>query len=216
MRLSQKWIDRHAAMADPPRPKKYVRYAAESAFFPITEKDPPLPDGTFSVIYADPPWRYDHGDVVEGGVEEKYPTMALEDICAFGAKLKPHIADHSILFLWATVARLPDSLHVMEAWGFRYLTNMIWDKKQLGGIGYYLMGRHELLLIGKHGNPPPPLPKDRPESIFVEQKRGHSRKPLVAYDLIERMYPHGKYLELYSRNERPGWTMWGTGSGLDR
>ena len=44
-----------------------------------------LPDKTYSVIYADPPWPYRQcgtGPKSRGNAVQHYHTMAVEDICA--------------------------------------------------------------------------------------------------------------------------------------
>lgn len=43
-----------------------------------------LPDKTYSIIYADPPWSYRQcgtGPKSRGNAEQHYHTMAVEDIC---------------------------------------------------------------------------------------------------------------------------------------
>ena len=53
----------------------------------------------YSIIYADPPWRYEQSKV-QGSAEKHYPTMSIEQLCALPVK---EIADKDcILFLWAT------------------------------------------------------------------------------------------------------------------
>ena len=55
------------------------------------------------------------------------------------------------------------------------------------------------------------LPKEKPPSVLFAPRREHSRKPDETYELIERMYPGLRYLEIFARptGERPGWTFWG-------
>jgi N6-adenosine-specific RNA methylase IME4 len=48
----------------------------------------------YQVIYADPPWRYRVTISKSRRVENHYPTMTVEDICA----LRLPCADDSILF----------------------------------------------------------------------------------------------------------------------
>jgi N6-adenosine-specific RNA methylase IME4 len=113
-----------------------------------------------------------------------------------------------VLFLWATNPLLPEALKVMRAWGFTYKTNMAWVKDKARGKGWWLKSKHELLLIGVRKETPQPA--IRPPSAF-EADRGpvHSRKPEKTYDIIEAMYPGSTKIELFSRNERAGWRMWG-------
>jgi N6-adenosine-specific RNA methylase IME4 len=58
---------------------------------------------------------------------------------------------------------------------------------------------------------PAPLEENRPPSVIHAPVREHSRKPDEVYEIIEKMYPNRKYLELFARPEekRKGWTYWG-------
>ena len=134
--------------------------------------------------------------------------MTAEEI----AGLEPPAAPDSVLFLWATNPKLADALAVMQAWGFEYRTNMAWVKDRIG-MGYYVRGQHELLLIGKRGGLPVPDTANRPASVVNAPVGGHSAKPTVFYDLIERMYGGLPMAELFARVERPGWHRWGHGAG---
>lgn len=164
----------------------------------------PFPTGRYQVIYADPPWQYDNSGFDESA-ESQYPTMSTDDICA--QPIDSLTTDEGVLFLWATNPLLPDALKVMKTWGFDYKTNMAWVKDKARGKAWWLKSKHELLLIGVRKNTPQPA--TTPPSAF-EADRGpiHSRKPAEAYEIIESMYP-GSKIELFSRNEREGWTMWG-------
>ena len=55
----------------------------------------------------------------------------------------------------------------------------------------------------------PPAEGCRPDSVIEAPRREHSRKPDEVYELIERMYPRASKVELFARNERPGWSAWG-------
>lgn len=96
----------------------------------------------YEVIYADPPWRYDFSKSNSREIENQYPTMSVDEICS----LKVPTADNAVLYLWATAPKLLEALRVMDAWGFEYKTNAVWDK-QIIGMGYWFRGQHELLLV---------------------------------------------------------------------
>jgi N6-adenosine-specific RNA methylase IME4 len=172
---------------------------------PEASPAPPLPDGKFSLIYADPPWKtdFERGDTRD--VEKHYPTMTLEEIGA----LDIPAADHCVLFLWATSPLLPQCLDVIKRWGFTYKTSMVWVKGGAPGMGYYSRINHELLLIATKGTPGVPPPDDRPSSVVTADKGRHSEKPAVFHEIIERMYPSAKRLELFARSPRAGWAAWG-------
>jgi len=167
---------------------------------------PPLPDGVHDVIYADPPWKYYWGGSTRGKADVHYPTMTTEEIAAL--PVKPCIADDAALFLWATNPILEDALTVMESWGFDYKTNIAWVKEKMG-TGFYVRSQHELLLIGIRGHIGVPADEDRLPSVIHAPAERHSEKPKEVYVRIERMYPKRRYLELFARETRPGWTSWG-------
>ena len=159
------------------------------------------PEGKYPVIYADPAWQ--SGD---RAVENHYRTMPIEDICAL--PVAEIAADDAVLYLWATSPMLPEALQVIEAWGFSYLTNMVWVKDKIGR-GHWARNRHELLLIAKRGNFSPPAPADRPDSVILFPRGRHSAKPHQFYEIIERNHPGLPKVELFCRTPRKGWTVWG-------
>jgi N6-adenosine-specific RNA methylase IME4 len=163
----------------------------------------PLPEGLYNVIYADPPWQYDVNFLL-ASPDSHYSTMKTEEIC----KMEIPSADDALLFLWATNPLLKDALRVMESWGFSYKTNIVWVKDRIG-LGFYVRGQHELLLIGTKGQISPPEESSRVSSVLVSPSNGHSVKPEAVYHIIEQMYPNAKYLELFARQRRQGWEAWG-------
>jgi len=167
--------------------------------------DPPT--GRYSILLADPPWRYDYSETTTRKVENQYPTMELEAIKALPVVAEIRGQD-AVLFLWTTSPKLPEGLAVMEAWGFTYRTCMVWVKDKIG-MGYYARQRHELLLIGSTGKLPVPEASDRPDSVIEAPRGRHSEKPGVVYELIDRMYPGRRKVELFARAERKGWSRWG-------
>jgi N6-adenosine-specific RNA methylase IME4/ParB-like chromosome segregation protein Spo0J len=189
--------------------KAEIRHAERIAkLVAISNNNAPLAvDRRYAVIYADPPWEREPGTSSPNReIENHYPTMPIEEICALS------VADlatpDAVLFLWATSPLLPQALEVMRAWGFEYKTGMVWVKDSFG-TGYWVRSRHEFLLIGKRGDMPHPAPAARPDSVIEAPRREHSRKPDEAYELIERMYPELPKIELFARQARPGWAAWG-------
>jgi len=167
-------------------------------------KTPPLPDDQFNVIYADPPWKYGFTMTYSRDITNHYPVMELEEI----KNLKIPSAKDSILLLWTTVTKLEESIEVLNAWGFTYKTHMIWVKDKIG-MGYWFRGKHELLLLGIKGNFKTPDSSVLKPSVLEAPRKEHSAKPHEVYEIIESYFPNGKYLELFSRNKRDNWVMWG-------
>jgi N6-adenosine-specific RNA methylase IME4 len=159
------------------------------------------------ILYADPPWRYEHVKTESRAIENQYPTLSLEEICAL--PVAAAATSDAVLFLWATSPKLAEAFQALDAWGFTYRTCMVWAKNKIG-MGYYARQQHELLLIATKGEPPVPLPENRPSSVVHAERGEHSKKPEIFYDLIERMYPEFEKNELFLRGPaRKGWRGWG-------
>ena len=183
----------------------------------------PLPEtvGGFSTVLADPPWRFANrtGKVApEHRRLDRYSTMSIDAIKAL--KVKEILAPKAHLYLWVPNALLPDGLEVMAAWGFRYVSNIVWAKRRKDGgpdgrgVGFYFRNVTELLLFGVHGSMRTLAPGRSQVNMMETRKREHSRKPDEQYDLIESCSP-GAYLEMFARHKRPGWTVWGDESADD-
>lgn len=163
----------------------------------------------YAVIYADPPWQYNSGDQhsteeQETTLGDHYPSMSLADLCKLPqAKLA---ATDCVLFLWCTSPTLEEALQLVNAWGFKYKASMIWDKVA-HNVGHYVSVRHELLLICTKGQTPK-VPK-LVDSVYVEERTQHSRKPAYFRQLIDELYPVGKRIEFFARETVENWTAWG-------
>ena len=100
-----------------------------------------------------------------------------------------------------------EAFDVMKAWGFTYRTTITWVKTNGFGTGNYFRGTTEHLLFGTKGKAPT-LVNDQPTHILADRPPGHSVKPEVVYDIIERCSP-GPYIRLFARTQRPEWSSWG-------
>lgn len=160
----------------------------------------------YSVILADPPWRYDFSKSDNREIENHYPTMDVEEIC--NLNISEIANDDCVLFLWATNPKLVEALQVINAWNFTYKTNMVWVKDKIG-MGYYARQQHELLLIATKGRLPMSDPKDRVSSVIEAPREEHSKKPEIVYDVIEKLYPEYAKIELFARSKHKNWAVWG-------
>lgn len=175
----------------------------------MANPSPDLPAQRYPVIYADPPWRYEFAESESRAIENQYPTMSLDEIRALDVARMS--TEHAILFMWATSPKLAEAMSVIEAWGFTYRSSAVWVKPQLG-MGYYFRQQHELLLVATRGDMPAPAPADRPRSVVTADRTEHSEKPAEFADAIERMYPTLPRIELFCRDPREGWAVWGNQS----
>jgi N6-adenosine-specific RNA methylase IME4 len=174
------------------------------------------PFGTrFSTVLVDPPWRFANrtGKVApEHQRLRRYPTMALDEICALPVADLAEPKSH--LYLWCPNALLPDGLTVMKAWGFAYKTHLVWLKVRKDGgpdgrgVGFYFRNVTEVLLFGVRGRLRTLAPGRRQVNLLATRKQEHSRKPDEAYPLIEACSPAPR-VELFARSPREGWSSWG-------
>ena len=171
----------------------------------------------FQTIMIDPPWPERGGGKIKRGADKHYDTMKVREILPVILTC-PHWqqrAVHSHLYLWATSNYLRDALWLMDALNYTYKTHFVWvkrkDNKIQKGLGQYFRGSHELCLLGTQGKKPTaPRTENKTLSSVLEAVRTpkHSQKPASSYWLIEQR-SFGPYLELFGREERKGWTVWG-------
>lgn len=169
------------------------------------------PFGGFGLIMADPPWKTEMRS--EAGLkkspEAHYPTMPVEEIAAMPVEILA--APDCLLWLWTRGAQLKNGMRVLEAWGFDLKTMGWWSKlttrgNQCFGTGYLLRNAGEPYLIGTRGAPK--TTKGVRDTIH-DVRRENSRKPEKAYREAERLMPKARRLDLFSRQRRDGWTVWG-------
>ena len=172
----------------------------------------------YGVIYADPPWQFQNrtGKMApEHKRLMRYETMTLDDLKAL--PVQEIAGDKCHLYLWVPNALLPSGLAVMDAWGFEYKGNIVWEKIRKDGqpdgrgVGFYFRNVTELLLFGikKKSAPNRTLDPARSQvNLIRSMKREHSRKPDEIVPIIERC-SSGPRIELFARGDRDGWDMWG-------
>lgn len=167
----------------------------------------------YNTIYADPPWQFQNrtGKVApENKKLMRYETMTLSDIKAL--PVADITAEKAQLYLWVPNALLPLGLEVMEAWGFEYKSNIVWEKVRKDGapdgrgVGFYFRNVTELVLFGiKKGSAPNRTlaPARSQVNLLRTMKREHSRKPDELVPIIEAC-SQAPRIELFARGTRPG------------
>ena len=170
------------------------------------------PNDKYSMILADPPWRYDFEthDPAFGGTN--YRTMNIEDIKAL--PVSEIAADDCLLFLWAVMPKLPEAFDVIKSWGFRYTTcAFAWVKQNKSGNGIYSgLGswtnqNSELCLLAKKGTPG--RVAKNVKQILLSPIGKHSEKPGEVRDRIVALAGDLPRIELFSREIVDGWDRMG-------
>jgi len=157
--------------------------------------------GKFDIVLADPPWDI-HMDL-------PYGTMKDDEM----KNLKINILqDEGLIFLWVTGRAMELGRECLEAWGYKKAQELIWVKTnqlqriiRTGRTGHWLNHSKEHCLIGIKGNPK--FNRFLDCDILVSEVRETSRKPDELYELIERMHPGGRKIEIFARphNRRHNW-----------
>lgn len=163
--------------------------------------------GKYRVIYADPPWTYGNSGLQNyGHASFHYPTLTIDELCAM--PVADISEDNAVLFLWVTSPLLEECFTVINSWGFRYKASFVWDKVR-HNMGHYNSVRHEFLLVCTKGSCTPDV-KELFDSVqSIERTDTHSEKPREFRAIIEKLYPHGKRIELFARTTSEGWHSWG-------
>ncbi len=190
----------------------------------LAELYPPLPNERFDIIYADPPWDYngklqfDRSSKSKENIDFsrnifissacfKYPTLKLDELKKLC--VQQIASDDSLLFLWATNPHLDQAIELGKAWGFEYRTvGFVWNK-MVHNPGKYNLSYCELCLLFKRGRIPTPRGARNIKQLVSVPRGEHSEKPIEIARNIELMFPHHRRIELFAREKRMGWAVWG-------
>lgn len=171
---------------------------------------------TYGLIYADPPWKQSKGgkkSVRENssGKPLDYPTCSLDEIKEHLRLATESTTENSILFLWTIDKYLFEAQQIAESLGYKLHARMIWDKVTGIPAAFTVRYGHEYLLYMYKGKLTPVAKDERGKihTVFRERVTKHSKKPDIAYEIIERLYPNLKKLEMYARETRDGWDSFG-------
>ena len=212
------------AYLNPTDQKKWLQKATEgnwtlremkSAIRENKQKNIPLPEGKYEIIYSDPAWEYPSeqhakaGEPTTGGSETHYNrVMSDEKLCQL--KIQDIAADNCLLFMWTTGPKMESAIEVGNAWGFQYSTvGFVWYK-ELPNPGTYTMSECEYCLIFRKGNIPQPRGDRNIRQFLSERRTEHSKKPTEIRKRIELMFPSQKKIELFARGKAlKNWDFWG-------
>jgi N6-adenosine-specific RNA methylase IME4 len=174
-------------------------------------------------ILADPAWPFKTWSAKGQGrsASRHYRIEEIEAIKAL--PVAAYAARDCWLFLWCPCPHTPWLIGVVEAWGFDFSgLGFGWAKTTKRavitplsvtaapgakspwhmGLGHTTRKNVELCWLGRRGNPPR-LNKGV-HGLIVAPVREHSRKPDEVYGRIQS-YCAGPYLELFARQQYPGW-----------
>lgn len=176
-------------------------------------------DKKYSIIYADPPWAYNHKGTKNkkrGHADQHYGVMTDAEISALPVKnIK---TDDAFCFIWATFPRIHSAIHVMEVWGFKYTTAaFVWVKKNkknntnFWGMGKYTRANAEVCLLGisEKTKCMSQIKNHGIHQIIEAPIEEHSKKPDIVREKIIQLLGDLPKVELFARQKTEGWDVWG-------
>ena len=173
-------------------------------------------DRQYDLILSDPPWNQSRGGRKDvrpnsSGTELDYQTMELSGIQEHMKQATSLCSKDAVLFLWTIEKYLFEAPDIAESCGWKLHARMIWNKVTGIPAAFTVRYGHEYLLYMYNGKLTPVATEERGKihTVFTEKVQRHSQKPEVSYEIIDRLYPNLKKLELYARRERNGYDSWG-------
>jgi len=178
----------------------------------------------YRTIVDDPPWPDSTAvdghfvipkplvDIGTRGVEIMgYTPMSMGDLKCLPIVSMAETDAH--LYLWTTNAFMEEAHQLARAWGFKPKTILTWGKVHQNDhlrasmkTGFYYRGATEHALFCVRGSLR--LNGTWPTLFLWPRVGKHSQKPDAFYDLVEQASP-GPYVELFARQHRLGWDVWG-------
>jgi N6-adenosine-specific RNA methylase IME4 len=184
----------------------------------------PLPtiDGGFACVHADVPSRFKSNSISRPG-RNAMRHYGCHPMAAFATlPVRDVVAANALLWFWTTGPLISIGAHipVIKAWGFEPTAmGFTWAKLNKNasfpilserdfffGGGLTTRKNCEFVVLCRRGSPKQ-LAKDVRE-LIVSPVRESGRKPDETYRRIER-YCAGPRLDLFGRESRKGWTVWG-------
>lgn len=191
----------------------------------------------YKTVAMDPPWKFLARSQKTGigrSAERHYHCMDMADIKAL--PIHELLAPNASVLIWITDPMLFQGMDLLADWNLKFATVAYYWAKTTGegsdkdafGMGFWTRANPEQVwgafdtddeeedtqvIMFKKGNP-----KRRARNVrrlIVAPVREHSRKPDEFFERTERLLD-GPYLELFSREDRPGWTTWGNEVGKFR
>lgn len=172
--------------------------------------------GHYGLILCDDPWRFEN---YSAAGEAKNPVAHYDcmDMDALRAlPVRSLAAPDAVLVMWGIWPMAAEAVDLMRHRGFTPKTGGAWGKqsktgdKIAFGTGYIYRSASEFWLLGTIGNPP--VLSHSIRNLILAPIREHSRKPDQMHSDLMALYP-GPYCELFARQAREGWDVWGNDVG---
>ncbi|KAJ3103705.1 hypothetical protein HK100_004158, partial [Physocladia obscura] len=159
----------------------------------------------FDVIMMDPPWQL-ASNAPSRGVAISYSQLTDASIESMPIEI---LQKNGYIFIWVINTKYVKAFEMLEKWGYTYCDDVTWVKRTVNrrmakGHGYYLQHAKETCVVGYKGDVVFPSTDFHDgggvgSDVIYSERRGQSQKPTEMYELIEKLVPNGKYLEIFGR-----------------
>lgn len=176
-------------------------------------------EGLYRVLMVDCPWKYNDRPPSGSGAGQHYDGMSIDELCAM--PVAAHCTPNAAMGFWVPApflyddhdgAGVPGPYRIIRAWDFTPKAQIIWDKVD-HNYGHYVSVRHEIFIICTRGSCTPDRLTPMIDSVYAERPTDHSAKPAHFAKTMERLWD-GPYLELFGRDPRENWTVFGDDARL--
>ena len=170
----------------------------------------------YKILNIDPPWKKSKGGLRNCRPNQEkdfaYKTMEIKEIFELLDKeVFPLAEETNTIFMWCIDKYLCEIDEWMFKRGYKKHCIFIWNKLNGVAPAFTIRYSHEYLIWYYK----PKMIKinesmrGKFRTVFEEKAREHSRKPNIAYEIINCLYPNCKKLDVFSREKREGWDVWG-------
>lgn len=185
---------------------------------------PPLPQGPFEIVYADPPWSYYGSPIKDAAAAKHYSLMSQAALSKL--PVREIMAKRAALFLWATGPRLHMAIELLRTWRLHFRGVLyVWIKTNRRGeiirgqgiVPTFTKPTSEFVLAATTTPTGRPFPlQDLAQAqVVLHPRSDHSRKPVIFRTMIEELCGNRRRIELFARESARGWVSWGAGMPLD-
>lgn len=171
---------------------------------------------SYQIFMIDPPWnkkKAGYRKVRPAQTSDfPYKTLSTDEIFRFICDCIIPMADQvHCIFMWTIESYLIECELQMRLLGYKMHSRLIWDKGNGIAPAFTIRFCHEYLIWYYK---PKLMPVDRAmrgrfSTVMYERARQHSRKPNIAYHLLDTLYPNTTKLDVFSREKRTGWEQYG-------
>ncbi len=170
----------------------------------------------YDILVIDPPW-----DKRKGGLRKSrpnqdrklnYETLPTKEIFELlDEQIFPLASKTHTVFIWTIDEFLRECEDEMELRNYKRHARMIWDKQNGIAPAFTIRYTHEYLLWYYK---PQMLKIEKSmrgkfADLFSERAREHSRKPDIAYEIIDKLYPNMSKIDVFSREPRTAFGQFG-------